>query len=216
MKRFGALLSVLTLLALLPAHASAQGHGPCPSSGSKVVEAKPVSVAESPKVSNPYVSTDVDVGSDGRVRDIRVIESSGDKVTDALVRDAIKTWTFAPAQSECVAASGVVRTGIRLRADAPVDHNITPPPESDACVPMVDAYISPSGRDFSKRGTADVAVPIDAAGDLAGTPTLTKSTGSATLDAEALRIARTASYGFSRGTGCRPQAIVYDLELTFK
>ncbi|MFN2459254.1 MAG: energy transducer TonB [Candidatus Velthaea sp.] len=185
-----------------------------------MVNAAPLQLPPDTPRKNARLTFDVDLGSDGRVRDVRLVGGSGDAVIDALAREAVTRSTYRAAESGCVAVSDTYRMAYRAQDDAapsPPQAPPTMPPAARAdCVPLVVAFITPGARNAAQRGTAVVAVPLDAAAARHGEPALQKRTGNAALDEEALRIARTAQFNFMQGEGCRPQPFSYFLELTFR
>lgn len=221
-----AVLTITTALVLafcgVPGSAHSERTTGCASKSAAIVTAPHFTLPEGTILTKPFIAFDLDVGSDGRVRDVHSIVGTGDKVIDALLRSALQAATYVPAQTGCVAVSSVLRF-VTSTHDQP-----SPAPEptpivlprptllTDACVPLVDTFIFPVKRDRAKTGTAIVAVPIDAAGAIDGQPKIEKRTGSATLDVEALRIATTGKYRFMDHDACRPQPITYYLELRFE
>lgn len=222
MKTYRTSLAVLAALliagplALAPAQGQAQNPR-CSSEKAAEANSVPLELPRDAKHTSDDTAFDVELGSDNRVRDVRVVQSSGDKVTDALIRATIERSKYHTSATGCVATSNVVRVGYRL-TDKPAPQPTPPgppPPESPSCTPLVVPFISPGRRDPSKRGTAIVAIPLDAAASRQGEPKLTKGTGSPALDAEALQIASTAQFRFMDSEGCSPQPFSYFLELTF-
>jgi len=217
--RFAFLAALLIIGTFVSAPARAQNaQDPrCASVRAAEANSAPLELPPDAKHTSDDAVFDVDLGSDNRVRDVRVVQSSGDKVTDALIRATIERSTYRTSSTGCVATSNVVRAGYRLTdkpAPAPTPPG-PPAPQSPSCTPLVVPFISPGRRDPSKRGTAIVAVPLDAAASRQGEPRLTKRTGNAALDEEALRIASSAQYQFMDREACSPQPFSYFLELTF-
>jgi hypothetical protein len=211
-----AALLVAGPLTLAPARAQSQNPR-CSSEKAAEVNSAPLQLPPDAKHTHDDATFDVDLGSDNRVRDVRVVESSGDKVTDALIRATIERSNYRTTTNGCVATSNVVRVGYRL-TDKPAPQPTPPgppPPDNPSCTPLVVPFISPGRRDPSKHGTAIVAIPLDAAASRQGEPRLTQRTGSAALDEEALRIASSAQFRFMDSEGCSPQPFSYFLELTF-
>jgi hypothetical protein len=217
-------LATLTVAALIaglfmPAsvHARAAEDPKCPFQKGEVVTYAPLQLPKDAVIKNTEAFFDVELGSDNRLRDLRRVESSGNDITDALIVAAIQKSTFKTARVGCVAMSTVIHVGYTL-TDGPTPQP-TPPgapqPGTTGCTPLVTPFITPIRRDITKRGSAMVAVPLDAAATRQGEPTLTKSSGSAVLDQEALRIAHDAQFQFGDREGCAPQPFTYQLELTF-
>jgi TonB family protein len=208
-------LAACTLGAPLHGMPAAAATVKCATHAARIVNHPPTTLSATMNPTETEIGVEFDVGSDGRVRGVHLIHGSGDAALDAALKTSFQSWTFTPATSGCVAFSTVYTTVIPLRDDVPV-HPIGPPISRDGgCVPFVGLFITPVPHDPAKHGTAVVNVPLDAAGALAGMPTIATSSGSATLDTEALRLARTAQYGFNTASNCTPAALTYSLELTF-
>lgn len=225
MKRWIAALAGALLLAGIvgaPARAQSERTTGCASHPATVITQPHFSLPEGTTFAQPYIAFDLDIGSDGRMRDIHPIVGSGNTVTDALLRAAFASAKYAAAESGCAAVSSVLRYLTNTRPEASPAPQPTPlelprPARlTDGCAPLVDTFIFPVKRDRSKTGAATIAVPIDASGTIAGTAHIEKSTGSTTLDTEALRIASTGKYRFMDHDTCRPQPITYFLELRFQ
>jgi TonB family protein len=199
------------------AHARAPQDPKCPFQKGEVVNYAPLQLPRDAVIKNTEAFFDVELGSDGRLRDLRKVESSGNDITDALIIAAIQKSTFKTTRIGCVATSDVIHVGYTLtEGPTPQPTPLGPPqPGTTACTPLVTPFITPIRRDVTKRGSAMVAVPLDAAATRQGDPTLTKSSGSAILDQEALRIASTAQFQFEDREGCAAQSFTYQLELTF-
>jgi TonB family protein len=208
---------VAGLFAPVSVHARATDDPKCPFQKGEVTNYAPLQLPKDAVIKNTQAFFDVEVGSDNRLRDLRKVESSGNDITDALIVAAIQKSTFKTVRIGCVSTSSVIHVGYNL-TDGPTPQPTPfgpPQPGTTGCTPLVTPFVTPIRRDITKRGTAMVAVPLDAAATRRGEPTLTKSSGSPILDQEALRLSREAQYEFEEREGCASQPFTYQLELTF-
>jgi len=220
------LRAVLLVLCLLPAAVPTGAFARAAANSCATTPARPsqeprITLPPDPKITSSSIAFEIDVGSDGRVRGLQMDRSSGDGAVDLSVRQTLQAAAYDPPQTGCVAYSGGLFLSFGLPAPSPAPSPApaaasTPPKLDTNCTPFVTAFLTPAARDRKRTGTAIVAVELDAAGTRRASPVLKKSTGSAVLDAEAVRIAQTAQYNFLRGGACTPQAFTYNLELTFQ
>ena len=101
------MLGVLSLLGALAAaaapapQAATCGHPPLPA---HIIEAKwPESHYT---VLRPYVTAIFSVGANGRVRAVRIVDSTGNPKWDRAALSTAKQWTFEPARANCRAIAG--------------------------------------------------------------------------------------------------------------
>jgi TonB family protein len=182
----------------------------CPSTPAKPAEQPRIELPQETKITSKVIEFEADIGSDGRVRGLRLEHSSGDGAVDLSTQQ-----TLQPAQTGCVAFSSTIALDFSLPGDNLAEP--TPPAKLDpTCTPYIVSFITPNPRDRKRTGTATIAVELDAAGTERAAPVLRQSTGSPVLDAEALRIAKTGQYDFFRPSSCTPQPFTYELELTFQ
>jgi len=188
----------------------------CPDDVPRPVAPPKLSLPQSAHITSNEIAFAIDIGSDARVRNIALLQSSGDIGVDALVREALQKSAYRPARSHCVAISSTIRSAFRLGDASPAPPG-TPAPmlHPESCVPPVNAFVSPLRRDGGKRGTTIVAVDLDAAGALTGAR-ISQSSTVPILDTEALAAARSASYSFANGSPCLRQSTIYFLELSFE
>ena len=213
--------AIVLALCLLPfgfppaAKSVAADTGACPTSPAKLVGQPEITLPEGAKPTAKSIGFEVDIGSDGRVRGLQLVRSSGDPNVDLSVRQTLAAAAYQPPQTGCVAYSGGLALNYALTpgSDGPPDE---PTRLVSTCTPYVSAFLTPSARDRKRTGTAIVAVELDAAATRTAAPALRKSTGSPVLDQAALSIAANGHYGFLRGSPCMPQAFTYLLELTFQ
>jgi TonB family protein len=199
-----------------PRAALARAAAACPSAPAKFVQEPKFTLPPDTKITAPEIAFEIDLGSDGHVRGLQMDRSSGDGAVDLSFKQTLQDAAYEPPQTGCVAYSG----GLYVAYKLPPDPALTPGPGASAlnanCTPYVLAFLTPIKRDRSRTGTAEVAVQLDAAGTRTAEPALRKTTGSAVLDQEAIRVARTAQYNFLRQSTCTPQPFTYNLELTFQ
>jgi TonB family protein len=205
-----------------PLAARAAADSGCPSTPARPAQEPKLELPPDAKPTSKEIGFEVDVGSDGRVRDLQMDEGSGDGAIDLSLKQTLQALRYDPPQTGCVAYSGGIRLVYGLPAPdspqaAPSSPQTAPPTKlSPTCTPYVLAFLTPEKRDRKRTGTAVVAVELDAAGTRTAPPVLKQSTGSPVLDAEALRLARTGQYNFLAGGPCAPQPFTYNLELTFQ
>jgi TonB family protein len=211
---------ILLALCLTPAgvravQARAADTAGCVTSPAKLANTPKLTLPADAKITSKEIAFEVDIGSDGRVRALQMVQSSGDGAVDLSVRQTLQTESYLPPQTGCVAYSGSLRLAYELPAEA-ASPPAAPQKLNANCTPYVTAFLTPLARDRKRTGTAIVAVELDAAGTQTGAPALRKSTGSPVLDQEAIRLARTGQYDFLHGSSCTPQPFPYLLELTFQ
>jgi TonB family protein len=211
----GVFLTVALLFATPSLPAQAATAGGCVTSAAKLTQPPKVTLSPDAKITAKTVAFEIDVGSDGRVRGLQLDQSSGDGAVDLSFRQALQAATYEPPQTGCVAYSGGLYLSYELPAQG-TPHPAPPARLNPHCTPYVLAFLTPAARDRKRTGTATVAVELDAAGTRTAEPALRQSTGSAALDREALRIARTGQYNFLRLSSCTPQPFTHNLELTFQ
>jgi len=216
--RLRAIALALSLMPLGAPHAAfgeAAAVGGCPTTPARPARPVTPTLPAETKITSKQSVFEIDVGSDGRVRGLQMDRSSGDGAVDLSIRQTLEAATYDPPQAGCVAHSG----GFLLTFELPVDLNATATPAAGPntnCTPYIVAFLIPGPRDRKRTGNAVVAVELDAAATPTAAPVLKKSTGSAVLDAEALRIAKTGQYRFLDGSSCAPAPFTYNLELTFQ
>ncbi|MDQ6925088.1 MAG: energy transducer TonB, partial [Candidatus Eremiobacteraeota bacterium] len=160
----------------------------------------------------------VDLGSDGRIRRLAAVESSGDAAVDAAAAKALARYRFALPSSGCVTtSSGTARTW-----SIPPEVLASPSPATGASsspAPCVAPFVRPMGFQLSRRrevpGTASVDVGLDASAHVTAVH-LVHSSGNKKTDYAAAVTARNGTYVFERQPGCAPVATTYHLELTFR
>jgi TonB family protein len=177
---------------------------------------------------NRRVRLYIDVGSDGRVRHVAMVESSGDAVFDAAALDAAGRFRFAPQTQACISTSSFVPETF----DVPLISIVRPVPgaspgalviPSNAPASTVAICSAPivelKGLDIPDARQAPGTVAIDVGLDAAAHVTSVKlatSSGNAKTDATGTEEARGAQYAFTLPPGCQPKPTTYRLELTFK
>jgi TonB family protein len=176
---------------------------------------------------NRRVRLYIDVGSDGRVRHVAMVESSGDAVFDAAALEAAGRFRFAPQTQACISTS----TFVPETFDVPLISLARPVPGSTSGALALPSTLPQSavaicstpvvelkGLDIPDSrqapGTAAVDVGLDAAAHVTSVK-LATSSGNAKTDATATEEARGAQYAFTPLPGCQPKPAVYRLELTF-
>lgn len=210
------LVLLLVFAARIDLVAAAPATPRCAEDVPHIVDVPRLMLAASSKPAAEAVAFAADLGSDGRVRDMQLLQSSGDLAVDAQVREALQKAAYRPGRTRCVSYSSIVTTGYRLTDASPAPPAPPAPVQHTAnCVPFVTAYVSPVRSDKGKRGTVTVAVDLDAAGSLRAAR-LAKSSGTPALDTEAVNAANAGSYNFMAASPCLRQPTTYFLELTFE
>jgi TonB family protein len=168
----------------------------------------------------------LDVGSDGNVRRTVLVESSGDATFDGEAAVAAKAFRFAPPTQGCISTSSVVPedfdvsliTLVRPVPGATGNPQVpTPAPASAVAVcsvPLAELKGIDAADTRQAPGTVDIDVGLDASGRVTSAK-LAKPSGNAKTDATAVSLAHDAQYALVVPPGCKPQATVYRLELTF-
>lgn len=214
-------LSTLLAQAGAPAYLSA-----CPAQPGRVLYQAPVIAPDNIHPTNRRARYFLDLGSDGRIRRVALVESSGDPAFDAAALDAAKNFRFAPPTQGCISTSSVVPEDFSVPlislarpvpgSTGPVElPSVKPANEVAICVAP---FVSLSGIDVPDTrqppGTVALDVGLDASAHVTSAK-LAKSSGNAKLDAFAVAAARSAQYAFTLPPGCAPKATTYVLELTF-
>jgi TonB family protein len=198
----------------------------CPRTRARIVS-EPVPVPPPDyHASSPQVQIVADYGSDGRVRRVAVVTSSGDPRLDDAAATAVSQAKIAPASFACISPSGLMLQTfpVPVEALAAPEASATPgavaPPAGSPSPRACDApFVQTTGFAIPPRreraGTAAVAVSLDAAGHVQGVH-LAHSSGSAKADYAAAVAARTGRYVLVPAAGCAASATTYRLELTFR
>jgi len=119
-----------------PVRAAAPPRG-CPDQSARIVSVPKMQLSEADHPSSDEVGFAADLGSDGRVRDMQLLRSSGDRALDARLRDALEHAAYRPTRTHCVAVSGAVTTMYRLTEATPGppgrrDRSSQAPPRRDS------------------------------------------------------------------------------------
>src|ERR1700681_4195681 len=99
-----AVLAALVAASPVPAPASSAA---CPRENVRVVEESNFELPETVRATHDRVRFLLHIGSDGRVRRMAKVESSGDAAVDAAAEKALGEFRFAAATANCVSASGL-------------------------------------------------------------------------------------------------------------
>jgi TonB family protein len=214
------LLAPLLLAAGEPASLAA-----CPAVDGRVVSTALVDAPPNIHPTNRRVRFLIDLGSDGVIRRVEIVETSGDATFDAAAQSALAHFRFAPPQQGCISTSSVVAEMfnvplINLVASPPpggVPVIPTAPPASAVTI-CAAPFVQLTGIDVPDQrqapGTVDVNVDLDAQAHVLRAA-LAQSSGNRQTDADALAAARGAEYAFTPQPGCAPKATTYRLELTY-
>ena len=198
----------------------------CPAADGRVLSTAPVDAPATIHATNRRVRFLIDLGSDGTIRRVAIVETSGDAAFDAAAQSALARFRFAPPQQGCISTSSVVPETfnvplINLVASPPPGGGVpvipTAPPASAVTI-CVAPFVQLTGIDVPDKrqapGTVDVDVDLDAQARVLRAA-LAQSSGNRQTDADALAAARTAAYAFTPQPGCAPKATTYRLELTY-
>ena len=210
---------VAVLLAVAAPTPEARGAtAACPRERGHVIEESQLEVPPDARPTNGRMRFLLDLGSDGRIRRIAPVESSGDAAVDAAGTKALAQYRFALPSRGCVTSSSVTaRTWV-----IPPEALASPSPAATASsspAPCVAPFVRPAGFPLPQRreapGTASVDVGLDASARVTAVH-LTHSSGNKKTDYAATVAARNGTYVFERQPGCAPVATTYHLELTFR
>lgn len=224
-----ALLAALAVAATpVPAAESAAS---CAREPVRVVEESTFTFPENAHPTRDRMRFLIDLGSDGRIRRIATVESSGDTVLDGIGAKAVGDIRFAAPTAGCVSASTVWSWYWRIPAEAIVAPPASPAPANapatTGSAPAASAspaacaapFVRPARFPLPLRreapGTAFVDVSLDATAHVTGVH-LAQSSGNQKTDYAATAAARNAGYVFERQPGCPPVATTYRLEMTFR
>src|ERR1700681_1940537 len=97
-----AVLAALVAASPVPAPAPS---GACPRENVRVVEESNFALPDTVRATHDRVRFLVDIGSDGRVRRIGKVETSGDASCDVAAEKALGEFRFAAPTANCVSAS---------------------------------------------------------------------------------------------------------------
>ena len=189
----------------------------CPRERGHVIEESQLEVPPDAHPTNTRMRFLVDLGSDGRIRRIAAVESSGDASVDAAAAKALAQYRFALPSGGCVTTSSVTARTWSIPPEALASPS--PAAASSSPPPCVAPFIRPAGFPLPHRrespGTASVDVGLDASAHVTAVH-LVHSSGNKKTDYAATVAARNGTYAFERQPGCAPVATTYHLELTFR
>jgi len=198
----------------------------CPAEQTRVISTSAPIAPDDIHPTNRRVRVLIDLGSDGRIRQAAITESSGDAVFDAAALDAAKRFRFAPPTQGCISTSSVVPEEFNVPLIAlarPNPNGSGPPvlvtPPADTAAICTTAFVQLTGLDVPDQRQAPGTVAIDVGLDANAHVTSAKlahSSGSAKTDAAGTAAAKDAQYAFSLPPGCRPKPTTYRLELTYR
>jgi TonB family protein len=215
------LLAPLLLAAGEPAYLAS-----CPAVDGRVVSTAPVDAPPNIHPTNRRARFLIDLGSDGAIRRVAIVETSGDAAFDAAAQSALAHFRFAPPQQGCISTSSVVPETFNV----PLINLIASPPPGGT-LPVIPSalpasavticaapFVQLTGIDVPDQrqppGTVDVDVGLDAQAHVLRAA-LVQSSGNRQTDAGALAAARDAQYAFTPQPGCPPKPTTYRLELTY-
>jgi outer membrane biosynthesis protein TonB len=210
---------VAVVLAASPPPATVRGAtAACQRERGHVIEESQLEVPPDAHPTNERMRFLIDLGSDGRIRRIATVESSGDAAVDAAAVKSLAQYRFALPSSGCVTTSSVTSRWWNI----PPDALASPSPAavaSSSPAPCVAPFIRPMGFPLPRRrevpGTASVDIGLDASARVTAVH-LMHSSGNKKTDFAATVAARNGTYVFERQPGCAPVATTYHLELTFR
>lgn len=188
----------------------------CPRSGVRILQEATLTLPEGAHPTNARVRVFVDLGSDGRVRRVVTVESSGDAAVDAAAAKAVERYRFAAPSYDCMSPSSSAALGFTVPPEAigprpSAAPNASPAPCAGQFVRAM-GFPPPSRREA--RGTATVEVELDAGAAVTGVR-LVHSSGNANTDGAATTEARNGAYRFEPIPGCVQSPTTYQLEITF-
>jgi TonB family protein len=206
------------LLAWIAAGPAPAPSGVCSRENVRVVEESNFVLPDTVRATHDRVRFLLDIGSDGRVRRMAKVESSGDGALDAAAEKALGEFRFAAPTVNCVSASSVWSQWWSVPPEA-----IVQPPAASAAAAVspgscVPPFVRPVGfplpAHIAAPGTVAVDVALDATAHVTGVH-LAQSSGNTKTDYAATVAARNGRYVFERQPGCAPAATTYRFEITF-
>ncbi len=175
-----------------------------------------LTIPEGMHPTNPRVRVLADLGSDGRVRRVVTVESSGDAAVDAAAAKAVEHFRFAPPAYGCVTTSSTAALSFNVPPEATAARQSPAPNVSLA--PCAGPFVRPMGFSPPPQrevpGTATVEVSLDSAAAVTGVR-LVHSSGNPKTDNAATAAARSGAYRFEPIPGCPQSPTTYQLEITF-
>ncbi len=189
----------------------------CARSPARLVSELHPTLPANARATHPRVGFAIDLGSDGSVRRIVTIESSGDAGIDDAVLAAVEHARFDAPTFSCMASSAAILQTI----DLPAEVLASPAPAAAAsAAPSACAapFVTPAGIEVTAReprGTVALDVDLDAAAHVDAVR-LVRSSGNSRTDDAAIAGARAAGYQFVVFRGCPPAPTTYRLEITFR
>ena len=214
-------------LATMLAQAAPAYTAACPNEPTRVLALSQPVVPDTLHPTNRRARYLVDLGSNGEIRRIGMIESSGDPVFDQAGHDALARSTFTPQMQGCISTSSIVPEEfnvplINLVQPSAIGSggHIAVPTSAPAAQLAIctSSFVQLNGLDIPETRQAPGTVAIDVGLNAAGHVTsvkLAKSSGNAKTDATGVSAARDGQYAITLPPGCRPQPTIYRLELTY-
>jgi TonB family protein len=209
-----ALLAAALVAAASPA--PSEPTAACPRSALRIVQEAMLTIPEGMHPTNPRVRVLADLGSDGRVRSVVTVESSGDFALDAAAAKAVEHYRFAPPAFGCVTTSSTAALSFNVPPEATTARQSPAPRVSLA--PCTGPFVRPMGipppSQREAPGTATVEVALDSAASVTGVR-LVHSSGNRKTDDAATVAARSGGFRFEPIPGCAQSPTTYLLEITF-
>ena len=190
----------------------------CPRERVRVIEESSVVFPANAHPTHGRVRFLLDLGSDGRIRRVAIVESSGDPMVDAVAEKALAQFRYAPPSAGCMSASTVTSQYWDIPPEAlapPAPAEVTASPAPLQCAaPFVRPARFPGSAHPVAAGTVGVDVSLDATARVTAIH-LAQSSGNKKTDYAATIAARNGTYVFERQPGCPTAATTYRFELTF-
>lgn len=217
------------ILSTLVAQAAPAYIAACPAQEAKVTFTAPVIAPDGIHPTNRRARFFLDLGSDGRIRHVALVESSGDSAFDSAAQNAAENFRFAPPTQGCISTSSVVPEEFNVPllslarpvpgASGAMGTVALPSTQPASTLAICTApFVQLKGLDIPDTrqapGTVEVDVTLDVSARVTGAK-LAKSSGNAKTDAFAVASAKDAVYSFLLAPGCPAKATTYRLELTY-
>ena len=213
-----AAFAAVVLAAASPTPPARGATAACPRESGHVIEESQLEVPPDAHPTHERMRFLIDLGSDGRIRRIANVESSGDAAVDAAAAKSLTQYRFALPSYGCVTTSSVTSRWWNIPPEALASASPAPSASSSAA-PCVAPFIRPMGFPLPRRrevpGTASVDIGLDASARVTAVH-LAHSSGNRKTDYAATVAARNGTYVFARQPGCAPVTTTYHLELTFR